>query len=138
MNQIFQRVEADLALSISDLKRNPAAAFEAAQTQAVAVLNHNRVVGYIISPVAWEGMLEVLDDLNIIDTLSKQKPEPTIEVSLDDLSGPIHPKRRQKLEQARINSPSTVRKSAAASGRKPARSRRKAARLPRDVQDQSA
>lgn len=128
MNQIFQRVEADLAVSVTDLKRNPAAAFEAAEMQAVAVLNHNKVVGYIVSPVAWEGMLEVLDDLNIVEELNKRKPEPSIEVSLDDLSGPIQPKRGQKLEQARGKRPSAVRKGAAAPGRVSARPRRAAER----------
>ena len=121
MNQIFQRVEADLAISVTDLKRNPAAAFDAAETQAVAVLNHNRVVGYIISPVAWEGMLEALDDLNIVDMLSKQKSEPTVEVSLDDLSGPIHPKRDQKLEQAGRDGARATRKGLAAARGKSSR-----------------
>jgi len=60
MNQIFQRVEADLAISVTDLKRNPAAAFEAAESQAVAVLNHNRVVGYIISPLRGRACLRRL------------------------------------------------------------------------------
>jgi len=138
MNQIFQRVEADLAISVTDLKRNPAAAFEAAESQAVAVLNHNRVVGYIISPVAWEGMLEALDDLNIIDMLSNQKSEQAVEVSLDDLAGPIHAKRGQKLEQARRNSARSVRKGAAAPSGRASRPGRKTARPPRHVQDQTA
>jgi antitoxin StbD len=135
MNQIFQRVDADLAISISDLKKNPGAAFVAAETQAVAVLNHNRVVGYIISPPAWEGMLEALDDLNILDMLSKQEPEAGIELSLDELSADIHPRRHKKLEQARDDRPQPVRKSAAATRGKPARSSGKAARPAANIQD---
>jgi antitoxin StbD len=123
MNQIFQRVEADLALSVTDLKKNPAAAFEAAETQAVAVLNHNRVVGYIVSPVAWEGMLEALDDLHIIGRLEKSRNEPRTEVSADELSGPIRRKRPQKLEQARGDSSTAVRKDTASARRKSARPR---------------
>ena len=138
MNQIFQRVEADLAVSITDLKRNPAAAFEAAETQAVAVLNHNRVVGYLISPVAWEGMLEALDDLNILETLSKRKPERTIEVSLDDLSGQIYPERGEKLEQAGGNRSRAVRKGSAASRGKSSHPGRKTSRSSQRVQDQAS
>ena len=55
MNEVGQRIEADLAVSITELKKNPAGVMKAAELQAVAVLNHNRVVGYIISPEAWEG-----------------------------------------------------------------------------------
>ena len=126
MNQIFQRVEADLAIGISDLKKNPNAVFVAAETQAVAVLNHNRVVGYVISPVAWEGMLERLDDLHIIEMLEKRKDEPTISVTLDELSGPIRRKRSQKLEQARLDHSRTVREGDPSESGKPARARRTA------------
>jgi antitoxin StbD len=128
MNQIFQRVEADLAVSVTDLKKNPAAAFEAAETQAVAVLNHNRVVGYIVSPVAWEGMLEALDDLRIIEQLEKTKDEPRIRVTLDELSGPIHRKRHKELEQARGDSSAAVRKGTQTAGGKSTRARGAVAR----------
>ena len=57
MNHMGQRVNADLAFSITDLKKNPNAIFKAAEYQAVAVLNHNKVVGYVISPEAWEGTM---------------------------------------------------------------------------------
>jgi antitoxin StbD len=89
MNAPFQQVGADLAISVTDLKKNPNAVFKAAQMQAVAVLNHNKVVGYVISPEAWEGVLERLDDLDILISLEDQKDEKGIEVSLDDLQGQI-------------------------------------------------
>ncbi|MDR3475296.1 MAG: antitoxin [Devosia sp.] len=89
MNSPFQRVNADVVISISDLKKQPNAAFEMAKMQAVAVLNHNRVVGYIISPEAWEGMLERLDDFDILQSLSEQEHEEGIPVSLDDLQSEI-------------------------------------------------
>jgi len=89
MNHIGQRIDADLAVSITDLKKNPNAVFKAAEVRQVAVLNHNKVVGYIISPEAWEGILESLDDLHIIEQLEDLKDEPGIEVSLSDLQGDI-------------------------------------------------
>jgi antitoxin StbD len=89
LNAGFQRIEADLAISITELKKNPNAVFKAAEVQQVAVLNHNKVVGYIISPLAWEGILESLDDLHIIGEIERTKNEPGVEVSLDELSGDI-------------------------------------------------
>jgi antitoxin StbD len=85
MNQIFQRIEADLAVSVTELKKNPAAVLAAAQEQAVAVLNHNRVVGYIVAPDVWEYAQELHDDAKIVERLDARKPEKPIRVSLDDL-----------------------------------------------------
>lgn len=138
MNRNFQRVEADLAISITDLKKNPNAVFEAAESQPVAVLNHNRVVGYVISPIAWEGMLERLDDLHIIAMLEGQKDEPIIPVSLDELSGPIRRKRTQKLEQARVDRAPAVRESASATSRKSPRPGSQAPRQGAGVQDKAS
>lgn len=89
MNHIGQRIEADLAVSVTELKKNPNAVFRAAELQAVAVLNHNKVVGYVISPEAWEGVLESLDNLNIIEELQEMGDEPGVEVSLNALQGDI-------------------------------------------------
>jgi antitoxin StbD len=85
MNQIFQRVEAELAVSISDLKRNPGAVVAAAKEQAVAVLNHNKVVGYLIAPEVWEYAQELHDDAKIVERLLKLKPGKPIPVKLDEL-----------------------------------------------------
>lgn len=85
MNEIFQRVEADVAVSVTDLKRNPAKIVGMAQSQAVAILNHNRVVGYVISPAVWEYVQELHDDAKIVDMLEGLKPEDGIPVTLDEL-----------------------------------------------------
>ena len=85
MNHIFQRVEADLAVSITDLKRNPSAAFEEAKVQAVAVLSHARVIGYIISPEAYDGFLEMAEDLHDIAEIERTKGEETIPVDINEL-----------------------------------------------------
>lgn len=85
MNQIFQRVEADLAVSVTELKKNPAAVLAAAQDQAVAVLNHNRVVGYLVAPDVWEYAQELHDDAKLVERLEARKPGKPVRVSLDDL-----------------------------------------------------
>ena len=85
MNKIFQRVEADVAVSVTDLKKNPAAIVKAAELQAVAILNHNRVVAYVVSPAAWEYVQELHDDAMIVDELDKMEPAEPIRVNLDEI-----------------------------------------------------
>ena len=85
MNQIFQRVEAELAVSMSDLKRNPSAVVTAARDQAVAILNHNKVVGYLVSPEVWQYAQELHDDVKTVERLQKLKPGKPVRVTIDDL-----------------------------------------------------
>jgi len=83
MNSPFQRIEADLAISVSDLKKNPTATFEMAKSQAVAVLNHNRVIGYVISAEAYDGFLEMAEDLEDIAEINRTKDDELVRVKLD-------------------------------------------------------
>lgn len=83
--QGMQRVEAAMAISVSDLKRNPSAAFKKAAGQAVAVLNHNRVMGYMVPATLYERLLEKIDDLELARIVREREDEPAIWVSLDDL-----------------------------------------------------
>lgn len=78
-------MDADLAVSMSDLKRNPSAVVTAAQQQAVAILNHNKVVGYLISPEVWEYAQELNDDVKLGESLRRLKPGKPISVKLDEL-----------------------------------------------------
>ena len=85
MNAGFQRVEADLAISITDFKKDPTATFRMARSQAIAVLSHNKVVGYVISPEAYDGFLEMAEDLHDLAEIERTKDEPTVRVELNDL-----------------------------------------------------
>jgi antitoxin StbD len=85
MNQIFQRFEADVGVSVTDLKRNAAAVVSASKRQAVAILNHNKVVAYVISPEVWEYVQELHDDAKIVEMIEAQKDEEPIPVNIDDL-----------------------------------------------------
>lgn len=84
MNEILQHVDAAL-VSITDLKRNAAAIVSASKSQAVGILNHNRVVAYLISPEVWEYVQELHDDAKIIERLEAQKDEVGVPVDLNDL-----------------------------------------------------
>ncbi len=81
----MQRVEANIAISVSDLKKNPSAVFDRSGGEAVAVLNHNRVMGYMVPAALYEAMMERLDDEDLVRLAKERSSEPSYPVSLDDL-----------------------------------------------------
>lgn len=81
----MQRLEAEIAVSVSDLKKNPTAIVESAQGSAVAVLNHNRVMAYMVPAETYEAMMDVLDDQALVEIVKSRANEKGVPVSLDDL-----------------------------------------------------
>ncbi|WP_137130422.1 type II toxin-antitoxin system Phd/YefM family antitoxin [Rhizobium sp. FY34] len=81
----MQRVEAEMAVSVSDLKKNPTAIVEGADGHAVAVLNHNRVMAYMVPAGTYEAMMDALDDQALVEIARQRVGERGIPVSLDDL-----------------------------------------------------
>jgi antitoxin StbD len=78
---------ASACVGISELKKNPAAVIAAAQLQQVAILNRNKPVAYIISPQAWDNVLDLLDDVKLAETVLEREGEmnDAIPVKLEDL-----------------------------------------------------
>ena len=81
----MQRIEAQVAVSVSDLKKSPSAVMENAGGETVAVLNHNRIMAYMVPAAAYEAMVERLDDLALVDTIRARADETAVRVSLDEL-----------------------------------------------------
>jgi antitoxin StbD len=81
----MQRVEAKVAVSVSDLKKSPSAVMEQAQGETVAVLNHNRIMAYMVPAEIYEEMLERLDDLHLSEIVMQRVTERGEPVNLDDL-----------------------------------------------------
>ena len=81
----MQNVMADRAVSVSELKKNPSAVMSGAQGGAVAVLNHNRVMAYMVPTDVYEAMMERLDDLDLAELVKARSQETPTPVSLDDL-----------------------------------------------------
>lgn len=81
----MQRVEANIAVSVSDLKKSPSAVMESAAGETVAVLNYNRVMAYMVPAEVYEAMLERLDDMALADIIKARADEEPVSVSLDDL-----------------------------------------------------
>ena len=81
----MQSVLADKAVSVSELKKNPSAVISDAAGGPVAVLNHNRVMGYMVPAAAFEAMIERLEDLELAEIARARAGEQPVPVSLDDL-----------------------------------------------------
>lgn len=81
----MQNVLADTAVSVSELKKNPSAVMNGAHGGPVAVLNHNRVMGYMVPAHVFEAMVERLDDLELAELIRSRSHETPVPVSLDDL-----------------------------------------------------
>lgn len=81
----MQNVLADMAVSVSELKKNPSAVLSGAHGGPVAVLNHNRVMGYMVPADVFEAMMERLDDLELAEIIRSRKHEKPVSVNLNDL-----------------------------------------------------
>ena len=65
-------VLADVVVSISELKKDPSAVMVRAGGMPVAVLNRNRVIGYMVLAEFYEQVMECLDDLDLVETSKAQ------------------------------------------------------------------
>jgi len=81
----MQRLAAQIAVSVSDLKKSPSAVLEGASGETVAVLNHNRVMAYMVPAAAYEAMMDRLDDQALVEIIRSRADETPVRVSLDDL-----------------------------------------------------
>lgn len=81
----MQNIFADVTVSVSELKKNPTAVMADAQGKPVAVLNHNRVMGYMVPAELYEAMMERLVDIELVALVKARAGEKGIPVELDDL-----------------------------------------------------
>lgn len=81
----MQRLAAQIAVSVSDLKKSPSAILDGSGGEPVAVLNHNRVMAYMVPAATYEAMLDRLDDQALIETIRARADEKPVRISLDEL-----------------------------------------------------
>lgn len=81
-NQILSEV----AVSISELKKNPMAAVDSGEGFPIAVLNRNKTAFYCVPAAVYEAMLDRLDDQELIAVVNERIAEPSIRVDLNDLT----------------------------------------------------
>jgi antitoxin StbD len=74
---------ADVGVSISDLKRNPAAVVAEAKLHQVAILSRNKPVAYVVSPEVWDHILDVLDERKLVREAQEALEEGGDDVVID-------------------------------------------------------
>jgi antitoxin StbD len=79
------QVLADVAASVSELKKNPMATVAAGEGFPVAILNHNEPVFYCVPASAYEALMDKLEDMELAALVSERKNEPEIGVGWDEL-----------------------------------------------------
>jgi antitoxin StbD len=76
---------ADASISISELKKNPSAAIEAAGAFPIAILNRNTPSAYLVPAAAWEALMDRLDDIELAEIVRQRSDEKGVEVRIEDL-----------------------------------------------------
>ncbi len=83
----METILADVAVSMSEFKKNPAAVLREANNRPVAVLNHNRAAFYMVEPPFFEALMEEVADRDLHRKVLRRLTDKAkaIEVDLDDL-----------------------------------------------------
>jgi antitoxin StbD len=75
----------NIVTNISELKKNPMSVIKSGQGEPVAILNHNKPVGYFIPSKIYEVMLDIIDDINLAKIVEERSKEKAIDCNIDDL-----------------------------------------------------
>lgn len=79
------QVLTETAASISELKANPMRVVASAHGMPVAVLNRNAPAFYCVPAAAYEAMMELIDDAELLKVVQQRQQEQSVRVSLDEL-----------------------------------------------------
>ncbi|WP_181953399.1 type II toxin-antitoxin system Phd/YefM family antitoxin [Stutzerimonas kirkiae] len=78
-------VLADIAASVTDLKRDPMGTIREGQGETVVILNRNEPAFYAVPPARYQAMLDLIDDMRLADIVRARENDPVIAVDIDDL-----------------------------------------------------
>ena len=83
----METIYANLSISMSEFKRNPAQVLRTAGEKPVAVLNHNRTAFYMVSPVLFESLMEEIADHDLNELVRRRltQKDAAIEVDIDSI-----------------------------------------------------
>ena len=80
--KITEAIHATQSVGISALKLNPTAVIESADGRAVAILNRNKPVAYLLPAEQYETLLDRLEDYELADIVRARQNEPMVEVDI--------------------------------------------------------
>ena len=79
------QVLTEMAASISELKANPMKVVASGKGMPVVVINRYEPAFYCVPADAYEALVEMVDDLELLEIVKKRRGEKSIRVSLNDL-----------------------------------------------------
>ncbi|XAH23770.1 type II toxin-antitoxin system Phd/YefM family antitoxin [Xylophilus sp. GW821-FHT01B05] len=79
----MKAILAEVTVSMSKFKKNPAAVLREANNRPVAVLNHQRAVFYMVEPRLFEAMMEELADQDLYGRAVARLTEKSRAVEVD-------------------------------------------------------
>jgi antitoxin StbD len=79
----MEAILADIAVSMSEFKKNPAAVLREANHRPVAVLNHNRAAFYMVEPALYEALMKELADQELYKKVLRRMADKSKAVEVD-------------------------------------------------------
>jgi len=83
----MQTILADVTVSMSEFKKNPASVLREAKNRPVAILNHNKAAFYMVEPPLFEAMMEELSEHDLRAKVLARMAEKAhaVEVNIDEI-----------------------------------------------------
>ncbi len=75
----------EIVASISELKANPMKVVASGEGMPIAVLNRNEPAFYCVPAKAYEAMMDLIEDKELLELAKRRIKEESVPVSLDDL-----------------------------------------------------
>jgi antitoxin StbD len=79
------QVLTEIVASISELKANPMKVVASGDGMPIVVLNRNEPAFYCVPAPAYEAMMELIDDIELLKIVKARLAEESVKVSFDDL-----------------------------------------------------
>jgi antitoxin StbD len=76
---------AEVAASVTDLKKDPMGTFRESKGDPMVILNRNEPAFYILSPERYEELLDMLDDAQLARIVKSRRGGRAVKVEIDDL-----------------------------------------------------
>ena len=84
-NSAMDAIYADLSISMSEFKKNPAQVLRTAGEKPVAVLNHNRPAFYMVTPKLFEALIEEMAGRDLVEIARQRlsRKDTAVDVDID-------------------------------------------------------
>lgn len=79
----MQAIDADVMISMSEFKKNPAAVLRDAKSRPVAELSHSKAAFYLVEPALLEALIEELADQDLHRTVLSRMGERSLALEVD-------------------------------------------------------